>query len=171
MFIVAFALKQTNGLLVIVENGLTADCGELPKDIEIMALIYENTTQSGQPPIHLKHRAFRTPSIATTIRPSWSLVTVVVYYCSDASISVINDFTLHYIFVRGVTSKEKARYLRFSLIFQLVQSLTYAYFSTRIIPGINGLLHHDGLLPPGFPTAFIYLVILSLSLIYAFSAL
>jgi len=37
--------------------------------------------------------------------------------------------------------------------------------------GINGLLHHDGLLPPGFPTAFIYLVILSLSLIYAFSAL
>ena len=69
-FIVAFALKQTNGLLVIVENGLTASCGELPKDIEIMALIYENTTQSGQPPIHLKHRAFRTPSIATTIRPS-----------------------------------------------------------------------------------------------------
>jgi hypothetical protein len=45
LFITAFALKQTNGLLACGENGLTAGSREVPKDIEVTALIYENTTQ------------------------------------------------------------------------------------------------------------------------------
>ena len=124
MFITAFALKQTNGLLVVSgENGLTAGSRELPKDIESNGLDireYNTIWSATHPPKHGEHAwacqntvLGTLPNTATTIRSSWNFVTVVIYDCDDVCILVISDFTLQY-FCSCWTynSKEKTRYLQ-----------------------------------------------------------